>query len=89
MDPNPYSPPTAADDERSQASTIAYRVFRGRPISFRLTSAEKCCDEVRREVQQAIDVEIGADNVVSIVEHGAPLAGFYIVVWYRVRNQGA
>lgn len=88
MEMNPYSPPAAVDDGLEQDATIQYRVFGGQSISFRLTSAGYR-DEVRREAQLAIEQEFGADNVVSIVEHGGSFEAFTVVVWYRVRPRVA
>ena len=83
MDTNPYLTPMPADVVPTQAASIQYRTFGGRTFSFTLTQ-ETNRDQVRREAQRAIDEEIGADKVVSIIEHTGSFAVFSIVVWYRV-----
>jgi hypothetical protein len=88
MDTNPYSPPATIDDGPVEQSTIQYRVFRGKPASFRLT-ASTYHEEVRREAQRAIETEIGGDNVVSIAEHAGSFGAFTVVVWYRVHSNEA
>lgn len=82
MDDNPYTPPTAPAGG-VENPTMRYRVFRAKTVSFKLTG-EASREDVRREVQRAIEAEIGAENVVSIVEHASALETFHIVVWYRV-----
>jgi len=86
MDTNPYSPPLADGETSAQDATIEYRVFGTRLVSFRLTSTNYR-DATRREVQQAISEEFGADNVVSITEHSGLFEAFTVVVWYRVQHQ--
>jgi hypothetical protein len=69
-------------------TTIQYRVFGGRPFGFKLTQ-RGLREEIRHEARQAIDAEIGADNVVSIVEHSGTFEAFSVVVWYRVDSPDA
>ena len=83
METNPYSSPTPADADRAAFPSIRHRTFGARSVSFKLTQ-KTYRDDVRREAQQAIDQEIGADNVISIIEHAGSFEGFSVVVWYRV-----
>lgn len=88
MDTNPYAPPAAADETRTQGVTMRYRVFDGQPFAFKLSSSAYR-DEVRREAERTIAEEIGAENVLSIIEHGGLFEPFTVVVWYRTRSPKA
>ena len=54
-------------------------------MSFALTQ-ETYRDDIRRQAQEFVNSEIGANNVVSIVEHAGSFQAFSVVVWYRVRE---
>ena len=84
MDDNPFASPIAPGGNELTGATIQYRVFRGKSFSLSF-SKEAFRADLRRKVQQAIDSEIGANNVVSIQEHTGELGGMSIVVWHRVR----
>ena len=88
MESNPYSSPNAAEDESLDRATVQYRVFCAPWTSFVL-SLRSHHEKARREAQQAIDVEIGADNVISINECYGSLNRFSVVVWYRARSSDA
>jgi len=85
MDDNPYSSPTPADASHPQGAVVAYRIFGTRAVSFKLTR-DTSRDDVRREAQEAIQNEIGAENVISITEHAGSFEGFSVVIWYRVKS---
>jgi hypothetical protein len=87
MDPNPYASPQSPPPPLSRpesSGSIRYRVFRAPVFSFVLTP-QNIYDEARRKAVDFINVEIGHENVVSIVEHPSGIMEpFTVVVWYRV-----
>jgi hypothetical protein len=89
MDPNPYASPAVSrsvpDTETGGKVSIHHRTFGGRAMSFALTQ-QAYRDDVRREAQDFVNSEIGADNVISIIEHAGSFQVFSVVVWYRVRE---
>jgi hypothetical protein len=89
MNANPYASPaanaSAPDTNTGGTASIHHRAFGGRAISFALTQ-ESYRDDVRHEAQEFINSQVGADNVVSIVEHAGSFQAFSVVVWFRVRE---
>jgi len=91
MNMNPYASPAPVEEYdpaletlpsgARRQGTIALRVFGGTLISF-LTPARRK-REIRLEAQQAIDEEIGKENVVAVVERKSIFEAFGIFVWYR------
>ena len=78
MESNPYSTPKGTADERFAGATVQYRVFRAQSVSFKLSSGMHH-EQVRRGAQHTIDEEIGAENVISIIEHAGAFDGFSVV----------
>ena len=82
MSNNPFSsPPTVAPPHTDGQGAIRRRIFRVSMMSFRVLSAFKTMQRLRDEAEDFINREIGAANVVSIVEHTG--YEYSVVVWFR------
>ena len=82
MNMNSYSSPKAAGDEPLADAIIHCRMFRAQPVLFKLSSRTQHL-EVRREAQYAIDQDIGAGNVIPIIEHAEEFDSYPVVVCPR------
>lgn len=84
MSNNPFSsPPTVAPIPMDESGAIRSRVFRVSMMSFRVLTAFKTMQRLREEAEDFINREVGAANVVSIVEHTR--YDYSIVVWFRTK----
>ena len=84
MSNNPFSPPVAEIASPTDgAAGIRSRVFRKSMMSFTFVfSRARMMDRLRLDAQDFINREVGAANVVSIVENVG--YEYSIIVWFRV-----
>jgi hypothetical protein len=75
MQDNPYQSNTTSPSLASDTTSVQFREFTGKTFSFR--------NEIRALAQLAIEHEIGANNVINIIEHSPYSGAFSVVVWYR------
>ncbi len=81
---NPYCPPTSSADDSSKVYSVQFREFRQSSVSFKMAlTAVRYRNQIRKEVQEVIQREIGAENIISINESTESLGSFSIIVWYR------
>ena len=85
MSTNPFSPPHADISlNAGDPAGIRSRVFRVRPMSFVFFGKQKM-ERLRREAEEFINREVGAKNVISIVENVG--YEFSVVVWFRTARK--
>lgn len=82
MQENPYQSNTTSPSLASDTTSVQFREFTGKTFSFRF-SQKQIRNEIRASAQLAIEHEIGANNVINILEHSPYSGAFSVVVWYR------
>ena len=61
---------------------LRHRTFVGPAVYWNFRPLNQNRERIRAQAEAFVD-EIGAENVVSVVEHAAFLGGFTVVVWYQ------
>jgi len=83
MDANLYQSPASDEtpDRRSsgRGEFVRHRTFTHKS-SFRGLTMSGARETLREQAEEFINTQVGADNIVSIVEHDSPPS---VVVWYR------
>ena len=71
-------------------TAIRYKAFVG-PIMYAGPPLSLDCyrEDIRDRAEQYVNGVIGAENVVSITEHGLPYGPLSVVIWYRDVGQMA
>lgn len=82
METNPFEAPMTASAPAPHRYPVEYRIFRKKSFTFSL-SFSNIRNQVRDDAKQAIENEIGADNVISIAEHDDIFGSYSVTVWYR------
>jgi hypothetical protein len=83
VDPNPYASPHAENgpEKKQTVNTgfVRHRAFAHKSTFWGLTIGHSR-ERLRAQAEEFINAQVGAENVVSIVEHESPPD---VVVWYR------
>ena len=83
MSNNPYESPTADQAPTLQpigsGGFIRHRAF-AHATSFWGVTLTRGRDSLRKQAEEFINTQVGADNVIAIVEQESPPT---VVVWYR------
>ena len=82
---NPYASPVEGSEVKIQSpdTSVHFQTFRGKIMPF--ASTETFRNEVRGRAIDAINSEIGPNNVITVSEHSGSWP-FSITVWYRAVN---
>ncbi len=85
MKVNPYTSPVESSGVKVQSpeTSVHFQTFRGKIMPF--ASTETFRNEVRERAIDAINSEIGPNNVLTVSEHSGSWP-FSITVWYRAVN---
>jgi len=91
MDTNPYASPqplesTTFDPPVKGRVVMRHRAFVGPTIYFGFKPINFYRERLREQAEQFINDDLGAENVISVTEHGIPSGPFTITVWYLVRE---
>lgn len=83
MDTNPYTSPSAEGPTSQRTSGdgafVRHRAFSHKSSFWGLTMGHSR-QKLREQAEEFINVEVGAGNVVAIVEHDNPPS---VVVWFK------
>ncbi|MCA9217888.1 MAG: hypothetical protein KDB27_32685 [Planctomycetales bacterium] len=83
MPENPFRSPQEPSQVAHCSNTIHWQTFSGSKFTLFVTS-ERIREGVRQQAKYAIDAQIGAANVISIIENY--VWPFSVTIWYHSKH---